>query len=213
MKYKLVIFDFDGTLADSFEWFLGVVDELAEKHKFKKFARSELDELRGSSARKVLARLGVSKWRLPAIGRHLHTLAKRDLKKISLFEGVDTLLATLAESGVAVAVVSSSAEDNIRKILGPKNVARVAHFECGASLFGKRAKLKKVLRRCGVNAKEALCVGDEVRDIEAAKAEGIPFGAVAWGFTHLHALREHEPEEVFTTVSDIAACVVGRRVR
>ena len=61
MKYKLVIFDFDGTLADSFEWFLGVVGELAARHKFKTFARSELDELRGSSARTVLARLGVSR--------------------------------------------------------------------------------------------------------------------------------------------------------
>jgi phosphoglycolate phosphatase len=212
MKYKLVIFDFDGTLADSFEWFLGVVGELAAKHKFKTFARSELDELRGSSARTVLARLGVSRWRLPAIGRHLHALAKRDLKKIALFDGVDELLATLSENGVAVAVVSSSAEENIRKILGSRNVARIAHFECGASLFGKRARLKKVLRHCGVRAAEALCVGDEVRDIEAARAEGIPFGAVGWGFTHLHALREHEPEEIFTTVSDIGASILGRRM-
>jgi phosphoglycolate phosphatase len=213
MKYKLVIFDFDGTLADSFDWFLGVVDELAAKHKFKMFERSELDELRGSSATKVLARLGVSRWRLPAIGRHLQKLAARDAEKISLFDGVDRMLADLAASGVTVAIVSSSVESNIRRILGPKNVARVAHFECGASLFGKRTKLRKVLRKCGVSARETLCVGDEVRDIEAAKAEGIPFGAVGWGFTHLHALREYEPEEVFSTVGEIAACVAGRRVK
>jgi phosphoglycolate phosphatase len=213
MKYKLVIFDFDGTLADSFEWFLGVVDELAEKHKFKKFARTELDELRATSAKKVLAHLGISSWRLPAIGRHLHALARRDLAKISLFDGVDALLAALAESGVTVAVVSSSAEENIRRILGSKNVARIAHFECGASLFGKRVKLKKVLSRCRISPKETLYVGDEVRDMEAARAEGIPFGAVAWGFTHMHALLEHAPEETFSTVSDIAACIVGRPVR
>ena len=52
----------------------------------------------------------------------------------------------------------------------------------------------------------------EVRDIEAAKAEGIPFGAVGWGFTHLHALREYDPEETFVTVGEIAACIAGRRV-
>jgi phosphoglycolate phosphatase len=212
MKYKLVIFDFDGTLADSFEWFLGVVDELAEKHKFRKLARRELDELRGSSARKVLTHFGVARWRLPAIGRHLHTLAARDIGKISLFEGVDQMLSDLVENGVTVAVVSSSAEASIRQILGPANVSRVSHFECGASLFGKRTKLRKVLRQCGVSAREALCVGDEVRDIEAAKAEGIPFGAVGWGFTHLHALREYEPEETFVTVGEVVACIAGRRV-
>ncbi|MGC4072531.1 MAG: HAD hydrolase-like protein [Nibricoccus sp.] len=213
MKYKLVIFDFDGTLADSFDWFLGVVDELAAKHKFQTFNRAELDELRGSSATKVLSKLGVSRWRLPAIGRHLQTLASRDADKISLFNGVDRMLADLVASGVTVAIVSSSVESNIRRILGSKNVARVAHFECGASLFGKRTKLRKVLRKCGVSAGDALCVGDEVRDIEAAKAEGIPFGAVGWGFTHLRALRECEPEEVFATVGEISAAVSGKRVK
>jgi phosphoglycolate phosphatase len=212
MKYKLVIFDFDGTLADSFEWFLGVVDELAAKHKFRMFDRAELDDLRGSSATKVLAHLDVPRWRLPAIGRHLHQLAARDAEKISLFDGVDRMLTALVECGVTVAVVSSSAENNIRRILGPENVARISHFECGASLFGKRTKLRKVLRRCGVNARQTLCVGDEVRDIEAAKAEGIPFGAVGWGFTHLHALREHDPDEIFATVGEIAACIAGRCV-
>ncbi len=213
MKYKLVIFDFDGTLADSFDWFLGVVDELAAKHKFKMFDLAELDELRGSSATKVLAHLGVSSWRLPAIGRHLQKLAARDAEKIVLFDGVERMLAELTASGVTVAIVSSSVEGNIRKILGPENVARIAHFECGAALFGKRAKLRKVLRKCGVSPSDALCVGDEVRDIEAARAEGISFGAVGWGFTHLHALREYGPEEIFSTVSDIAACVAGRRVK
>jgi len=213
MKYTLVIFDFDGTLADSFEWFLGVVDELAKKHKFKQFVRAELDELRGAAAPEVLARLGVARWRLPAIGRHLQALAKRDAEKIGLFAGVDRLLATLEENDVRVAIVSSSAEDNIRRILGPENTARIQHFDCGASLFGKRTKLRRMLRRCDVAPAKALYVGDEVRDLEAAKAEGIPFGAVGWGFNHLHALTDLSPEETFTTVSDIAACVVGKRVR
>jgi phosphoglycolate phosphatase len=213
MKYKLVIFDFDGTLADSFEWFLGVVHELAAKHKFKMFERAELDELRGSSATKVLKYLGVSRWRLPAIGRHLQKLAARDAEKILLFDGVDRMLAELVDSGVTVTIVSSSVESNIRRILGPKNEACISHFECGASLFGKRAKLRKMLRKCGVSAREALCVGDEVRDVEAAKAEGIPFGAVGWGFTHLHALREYAPEEVFAAVDEITEAVSGRRVK
>jgi phosphoglycolate phosphatase len=213
MKYKLMIFDFDGTLADSFEWFLGVVDELATTHKFKNFDRTELDELRGFSANKVLAHVGVPLWRLPAIGRHMHQLAARDTGKITLFEGVGAMLASLAQAGATVAVVSSSAEANIRRILGPKNVAHIRHFECGASLFGKRAKLRKVLRKCGAAPAETLYIGDELRDLEAARAEAIPFGAVGWGFTHLHALRECEPEEIFLSVSDITACVAGRRVK
>jgi phosphoglycolate phosphatase len=213
MKYKLVIFDFDGTLADSFDWFLSVVPELAAKHKFRSFGRDELDELRGYSAAKMLVHFDVSPLRLPAIGRHLHKLAARDAEKISLFEGVEQMLADLVTRGAIVAVVSSSAEANIRRILGAKNVAHISYFECGAALFGKRSKIRKVLRKCRVAAKEALYVGDEVRDIEAARAEGVPFGAVGWGFTHKHALLERGPEESFDVVSDITACVAGRRVK
>jgi len=51
MKYKLAIFDFDGTLADSFPFFLTTVNELAGIHKFKRIDSAELDTLRRYSAR------------------------------------------------------------------------------------------------------------------------------------------------------------------
>ena len=82
-----------------------------------------------------------------------------------------------------------------------------------ASGFGKAKKFRNVLRKAGIPRAAAIAVADEVRDIEAARAEGISFGAVAWGFTHMHALLEHAPEETFATVSDVAACIVGRPVR
>jgi len=65
-------------------------------------------------------------------------------------------------------------------------------------------KLRKVLRDSGISAAEALCVGDEVRDLEAAHAEGIAFGAVAWGYTHAGALAAHSPAEMFERVEEIA---------
>ena len=212
MRYKLAIFDFDGTLADSLPWFLSVVDELAVTHHFKRPVLAELEMWRGCSAAKVLAHHGVALWKLPAIGRDLHARAARDAGRIPLFPGVDELFPALRQVGVSIAIVSSNGEANVRRIIGAANEACVSAFECGASVFGKRTKFKKVLRRFGVAADEALCVGDEVRDVEAAKAEGIPFGAVAWGYTHLHTLQEYAPEETFLTVTDIAACVLASRV-
>jgi len=212
MRYKFAILDFDGTLADSLPWFLTVVDELAVTHNFQRPVLSELDLWRGCSAAKVLAHHRVALWKLPAIGRHLHAMAARDAGKIPLFPGVDELFSTLKQAGVNIAIVSSNGEANVRRILGPRNEACVSAFECGASVFGKRTKFKKVLRNAGVRAEEALCVGDEVRDVEAAKAEGIPFGAVAWGYTHMHTLQEYAPEETFLAVTDIAACFQGSRV-
>lgn len=127
----------------------------------------------------------------------------RDIGRISLFPGVDRLLRELAGRGAQLAIVTSNSIENVRQILGPESAALIHHYECGASMFGKRPKLRAVLRNSGIPAVEALCIGDEIRDLEAARAEGIAFGAVSWGYTHPQALQAHDPEEVFESLEEI----------
>ena len=202
-KYRLVIFDFDGTLADSFPWFMGVVNDAAARYRFKRIEDAELDTLRGYSARQMMKHLSVASWKLPLIVRHMRRMKAADLQQIRLFEGVDDLLRSLSDRGVELALVTSNAHENAVRILGPENAACIRYYECGMSIFGKRAGFRRVLRRSGIPREEAICIGDEIRDLEAARAEGIAFGAVSWGFTHVDSLRAHGPAEVFATVDDI----------
>jgi hypothetical protein len=65
-----------------------------------------------------------------------------------------------------------------RGILGAENAGRSAYFECGASNFRKKWSFRRVLRRSGTAHGDALAVGNELRDLEAARAAGIPVGAV-----------------------------------
>lgn len=203
-KYRLVIFDFDGTLADSFPWFMRVVNEAAARYRFKRIEEADLDTLRGYSARQMMKHLAVPSWKLPLIVRMMRKMKGDDVRQIPLFAGVDELLRSLADRGVELALVTSNSYDNAVRILGPENAARFRYFECGMSIFGKRAGFRRVLRRSGVPREQAICIGDEIRDLEAAHAEGIAFGAVSWGFTRADSLRAHVPAEVFATVEDIA---------
>ena len=84
----------------------------------------------------------------------------------------------------------------------------IDYYECGVRLFGKQAKLKKILKQSGIHADEAICIGDEIRDIQAAQKVKIPFGAVAWGYTNLEALKAYAPAEVFTKVGEIAERII-----
>ena len=103
------------------------------------------------------------------------------------------MLRTLRNSGLMLALVSSDNEANARRQLG--EAARLfSHFDCGASLFGKAAKFRRVVRRAGVAAAQAISIGDEVRDIEAARAAGIACGAVMWGYAAPDALRALGPD-------------------
>jgi phosphoglycolate phosphatase len=210
MPRKLVIFDFDGTLADTLGWFLRVINDVAERFKFKRIEPGEVEMLRGMGAADITAHLGVPRWKLPLIAHHMRKRKSRELGETKLFDGVDRLLTEFAEHGISIAVVSSNSEANVRAILGPELAARISFFECGASLFGKAAKFRKVLRRSGYSPREALCIGDEVRDLEAARLAGIPFGAVGWGFTRVEALRARGPDVVFTSVAEIAEALIER---
>ena len=203
MRYRLAIFDFDGTLADSFPFFLGVMNRLADEHGFRRIEEHEVETLRGRSARQNFAEFGVPAWKLPRIGRDFRRHMARDIARIALFPGVDRLLRGLSDQGIRTAVVTSNSIGNVRRVLGPGNAALIRHYACGVSIFGKRAKLRGVLRSSGIAAGEAICIGDEVRDLEAAREEGIAFGAVSWGYTHPQTLLAHEPEETFSTIEEI----------
>lgn len=208
-RYRLAIFDFDGTLADSFPWFLGVVNRLADDHGFRRIEEHEIETLRGHSARKMIGHLGLPLWKVPRIAHQMRQMMAADIARIPPFPGVDRLLRGLSERGVRLAIVTSNSFDNVRQVLGPDNTALIQDCSCGASLFGKRSKLKEVLRASGIPAHEAICIGDELRDQEAARAAGIAFGAVSWGYTDPESLRAHAPEEMFASLEEILEKVGG----
>lgn len=205
MSYRLLIFDFDGTLADSFPWFVGILNQVAEKYRFRRVVAAEVDTLRGYDARHLVRYMGVPFWKLPLIARHMKRQMAREIDRITLFEGIPELLRQLSARGVRLALVSSNSVDNVRRVLGPEISGLFQYYECGGSLFGKAAKFRKVLRKSGVPATEALCIGDELRDLEAARQARIDFGAVAWGYTDVEALRARAPKAVFASLEGIAA--------
>jgi phosphoglycolate phosphatase len=207
VKYKLAIFDFDGTLADTLPWFFSAVNRMADKHGFNRIEAGEVETLRGYSARQFVEHLGVPSWKLPRIGIDMRRLMAEDIRSIRPFHGVGAMLQGLSDKGVALAVVTSNAYDNVRHVLGAEHAALIRYYECGTSLFGKRGKLRSVLKKSGVRPGEAIFIGDEIRDIEAARAEGVPFGAVAWGYTHVKALEAYAPAEVFAAVAEVVGKV------
>jgi len=203
VRYRLAIFDFDGTLANSVPWFANVVNQLADQYGFKRVREEDHETLRGYDPRRLLDVLGVPVWKIPLIVYHLRSMMARDIDQISLFEGIDGVLDTLHQAGVMVAVVSSNSYENVRRTLGPDNTALMEAFSCGVSIFGKASKLRGVLAACGVPRRRAIYIGDEVRDMEAARAAQVAAGAVGWGYNTLEALKACAPNEVFATVHDI----------
>jgi phosphoglycolate phosphatase len=203
-KYELAIFDSDGTLADTLPWMRSVFNELADEHGFRRVEPDEYErfrDLHGAALRKALH---LPLWKLPRVVTGMRRKMARHVDRFSVFPGVSEMMRCLSETGLQQAIVSSNSEANVRQILGPRNSSLVNHFGCGASLFGKSARIRSVLRRSRVALGNAIYIGDEIRDAEAARAAGVVFGAVAWGQHSAEALRAQKPAEFFNSVEDIA---------
>lgn len=204
MKYKLALFDFDGTLADSAQWFLTQMNQVADEMGFRRIQPADYEKVRGYSSKQVIEYVGLPMWKLPRLMARMRKAAGEHRGEIQLFPGVGKMLATLSEHGIGVGIVSSNSEKNIREMLGPEHCRLIKPFSCGSSLFGKAAKLRGVLRRIGVKANQAIYIGDEIRDGVAAREVGMSFGAVAWGFATIEALRRENPTEEFAAMEEIA---------
>jgi phosphoglycolate phosphatase len=209
MNYKLVIFDFDGTLADSFPYFLRTINTLAATYKFPPIDPNDVDRLRGMDARQMMKGSNIPVWKIPLIAQSYIRLMAQDIDQIQLFDQIPQVLKQLADAGVRLAVVSSNSEANIRRVLGAETAALITYYGCGSSLFGKQHKFRKAMAKAKVQPAETLCVGDEIRDIEAAREVAAPFGAVAWGYTRPDVLETYADVALFHTPSDMVGAVLG----
>ena len=205
MQYKLIIFDFDGTLADTFPWFTRVINQVAAKYRFNRIDPERMDTVKAYSARQLLQYLDIPLRKVPTIAGEMRKRMAEEIETITLFDGIELLLRQMSASGIKLALVSSNSPDNIARVLGTDILSLFAWLECGVSLFGKVSKLKRVLRKSKIDADEALFIGDEVRDIEAAKKAKVAAGAVVWGYNSLEKLKEMNPDELFLEVDDLLA--------
>ena len=65
------------------------------------------------------------------------------------------------------------------------------------------------MRRAGISADRTIAIGDEVRDIEAARAAGIACGAALWGYAAAGALVALKPDFAFSSIDKVATTLTA----
>jgi phosphoglycolate phosphatase len=118
-----------------------------------------------------------------------------NIQDIKPIPGIESILNQIILMDYQLGIVSSNSEENIRKFLQKHQWHNL--FEiicCGTTIFGKAQVLNKLLRTQTLAAEEVIYVGDETRDIDAAKMVNIKVIAVTWGFNSRSILAEHDPD-------------------
>ncbi|MHA6286975.1 HAD hydrolase-like protein [Maricaulis sp. CAU 1757] len=205
--YDLIIFDFDGTLADSLTWFRTALGEIVDKHGLPPICDTRAEAMRSLTPKAIMDELSIPSWKIPFIAADVRTRAAENVDQITLFDGIAEMLERLTAAGVQLAVVSSNGETAVREVLGEDLTRHFSQFACGAALFGKSSVFRKVIRKAKTTPERTLSVGDEIRDIDAAREIGCAAGAVSWGFATPEILLAQDPDYVFDTPADICLTV------
>ena len=206
MRYPLVIFDFDGTLADSFPFFLQAQRQIAQRHGFEAIADERVDDMRRLGTREIMREVKCPPWKLPLVAADF-IRAMQAAPPVPLFPGIADALAQLRAGGVRMAILTSNSVDNVRRVLGEELSAAIELFDGGAHMLGKHRRLARMLDKARTPAAQAIYIGDQLADHEAARRAGMAFGAVGWGYAHGDALRAEQPEVFFETVAELGQFV------
>ncbi len=204
MSPRLVILDFDGTLADSWPWFRAILPDAMRHFGLAPITPDQAEAMRGEAPRALLQRLGIPAWQIPRIALHLRRLAQ-EAPPPPLFPGIPAMLRRLHAAGVTLAIASSNSARQVARSLGPELDPLIAHRALEARLFGKARRFRTLLRESRIAPHHALAIGDEARDIEAAREAGIACAAVTWGYATPARLVAERPDAIFEAPEAIAA--------
>lgn len=191
---RTLLFDFDGTLADSLAEMLATFNEIAPQFDVVTVGQERAEQLRKLGSRGVLRELGIPLWKVPRIMSAVRGSLRARNHVAEPFAGLLNTLSGLAARGVRMGVVSSNEEPNIRAFFTHHALPQPDILSSGVSLFGKGARLRKVLARHRLDPACVAYVGDEVRDVEASRQAGVRSVAVSWGYAERGALVEAAPD-------------------
>lgn len=203
MNAKTIIFDFDGTIADSFEF---VTDFLVSQAGKAKLNDKELQMLKSVTMRSMAQKIGNPWWRLVFLLFAGQRAMARHIDEIQPSAGIIPVIMTLHEQGYALYVVSSNKSRTIRRFLKAHEIdAYFTTVRGSVGLRGKTHALKKLIHERGLDSKTCIYVGDESSDVSAAKKVGLSVLAVTWGFMNKEALESSEPAALVEKPEDILA--------
>jgi len=210
-KKKLIIFDFDGTIADTLYLGFQIAQDLADDYHFRKFDKSEIKDLRELSTHEILKKMGISLMKVPFLAVQFQRELSKRIEELNPINGMIEILNKIDTFKVKLGIVTSNSKENVEKFLQNNQIQNLFSFiHSERNIFGKAHVLKKTLREQKYQPSEVFYVGDETRDIDSSKKAHISIIAVGWGFNSKNALLKHDPEyfaaspdELFTQINSL----------
>ncbi|MDJ0507854.1 MAG: HAD-IA family hydrolase [Crocosphaera sp.] len=204
MALKVIVFDFDGTLADTYEAFVEIANRLSGEFGYKPVAPEEQERLKHLSARDLIKQSEISPLKIPFVLKRVKSELTHKIKDLHPIDEIPFCLKQLKLAGYRLGIITSNAKGNVNAFLDNHGLHQFFDFiYAETSLFGKHKIIKKLLKEQKLLPHEMMYIGDETRDINSAKKSGVQSIAVTWGFNSAEALAKHSPDFLVTHPHDL----------
>jgi phosphoglycolate phosphatase len=204
---KHIIFDFDGTLADSSIIGLQILNELSDKYNFKKFTIEDLRTLNNLPIRERFKTLGVPFYKMHRLIIDAMVKYRELVNSLIIFEGISNLIISLKNDGYSLSIISSNSADNIVHFIKKNELEFFEQIISVKNIWGKNKAIKSYLKKFNLSKDEIIYIGDELRDIQACKKVPVKIIAVTWGFDAIELLKSDNPDYIAYIPEDILEIV------
>jgi phosphoglycolate phosphatase len=202
---KLLVFDFDGTIADTLEIAITILNKLAGEFGFRALHPKDLERARDMRTRQLMRFLHIPTRKMSRLARRGSEELHACIHSVQPLAGMPEALRELQALGYSLGIITSNSEVNVHIFLRSHGLELFDFVRCSSKLLGKARMIRSVIRRQHVRAADILFVGDETRDIEAAKKVGIRIAAVTWGYNSRRSLEAMKPDFVFESPRELVA--------
>ena len=202
-KFSTVIFDFDGVIGDTINFYREIAISLYEEFRHEKPQAKMVKKLMGNNVIEIIRELNVPLTKLPYLEKRFRQDLNSKIDQVKIFKGIKEVLQQIKKTGYILGVLSSNSQENLNFIFKKNQIDFFDFIYSGTSVFGKGRVLAKLLKTHHLKASQTIYIGDEIRDIQAAKQNKVSVIAVGWGYNKERLLKEKKPDYFAGKPTDI----------
>lgn len=199
-----ILFDFDGTLAETMMLIHTVFNQLSGVYGYRHLPEEEIEEHRHLSIHEFIDAVGISLWKVPVVAIHARRLMHTDIHEMHPPGGLVEALTEIHDSGrYHMDILTSNRRKNVLKFLDEHSMGWFDEVHSTHSIISKKRRVKKYIREKGIDPQTLFYIGDTTVDVESARLAGAKAVAVTWGLNTAEALDRSNPDHLVNEPSEL----------
>ncbi len=205
---KTILFDFDGTLANTLKTVVEIYNKVAPEYNCKTVELEDVSRLQAMTISHLMKEQGISHITLAILLVRVRKELHINIDHVKPFFGIEEQLQTLKKMGYQLGIMSSNSQKNVHTFLESNNMKHLFDFvHTSKNIFGKHTAIKRIISNLSLQTNDVVYVGDETRDIEACKKIGVKIAAVSWGYNLPEVLQAMQPDVLIDEPHSLANCI------